>query len=72
MYVPYSEFDACWCQPFDGPVHPHCPMHGKDKEHPNDKCETCGVVRKWHDTVTTHLFTDPLKNEASRADNNPR
>ena len=25
--VPYSKADACWCQPFDGPRHPECPMH---------------------------------------------
>ena len=28
-HVPYSPPDLCWCQPFDGPVHPYCPMHGK-------------------------------------------
>ena len=32
--VPYSESDACWCQPFDGQKHPNCPMHGK----PLDEC----------------------------------
>ncbi len=25
-YVPFSEADACYCQPFDGPSHPQCPM----------------------------------------------
>lgn len=30
-YVPYSEADVCWCQPFDGPTHPECPMHGLAK-----------------------------------------
>lgn len=29
-HVPFSPSDACWCQPFDGPKHPHCPMHGDD------------------------------------------
>lgn len=28
-HVPYSEYDVCWCQPFDGPKHPQCPMHGQ-------------------------------------------
>ena len=27
-FVPFSPADACWCQPFDGPQHPNCPMHG--------------------------------------------
>jgi hypothetical protein len=35
--VPYSESDACWCQPFDGPKHPNCPMHGK----PKNELEEC-------------------------------
>jgi hypothetical protein len=26
--VPHSTSDVCWCQPFDGPKHPKCPMHG--------------------------------------------
>lgn len=25
---PFSEADVCWCQPFEGPVHQFCPMHG--------------------------------------------
>jgi hypothetical protein len=29
--VPHSTSDVCWCQPFDGPKHPNCPMHGKPK-----------------------------------------
>jgi len=27
-YVSFTTADACWCQPFDGPTHPQCPMHG--------------------------------------------
>jgi hypothetical protein len=30
--VPHSTSDVCWCQPFDGPKHPNCPMHGKPLE----------------------------------------
>lgn len=26
--IPFSPSDVCWCQPFDGPMHPQCPMHG--------------------------------------------
>jgi len=37
--VPFSKADACWCQPFDGPIHPECPMHGnKDAELPPYDC----------------------------------
>lgn len=28
-FVPFTEADVCWCQPFDGPAHPQCPMHGE-------------------------------------------
>lgn len=32
-YVPFSTSDVCWCQPFDAPAHPFCPLHGsKDSE----------------------------------------
>jgi len=27
-HVPFSTADVCWCQPFEGPTHPECPMHG--------------------------------------------
>ena len=27
---PFSVSDVCWCQPFDGPIHPNCPMHGEE------------------------------------------
>ena len=27
-HVPFSTADACWCQPFDGPIHENCPVHG--------------------------------------------
>lgn len=26
--IPFTAADVCWCQPFDGPEHPDCPMHG--------------------------------------------
>lgn len=29
-FVPYSTADVCWCQPFDGPQHPECPMHSAE------------------------------------------
>jgi hypothetical protein len=32
--VPYSTADVCWCQPFDGPKHPQCPMHGTEAPEP--------------------------------------
>ena len=39
--IPFSVPDVCWCQPFDGPIHPNCPMHGEEtserkvlKKHP--------------------------------------
>ena len=32
IFVPYSESDVCWCQPFDGPTHPRCPMHGEQAD----------------------------------------
>lgn len=25
----FSECDWCWCEPFDGPIHPDCPAHGR-------------------------------------------
>lgn len=28
-FVPFTSADKCWCQPFDGPKHLKCPMHGK-------------------------------------------
>lgn len=28
-YISFTEADVCWCQPFDGPQHPQCPMHGE-------------------------------------------
>lgn len=28
MTIPFSSADVCWCQPFNGPQHPNCPMHG--------------------------------------------
>lgn len=27
-WVPFTECDACWCQPYDVPANPDCPMHG--------------------------------------------
>ena len=30
--IGYTESDACWCQPLDGPKHSNCPMHGKPLE----------------------------------------
>lgn len=36
-HVPFSRADVCWCQPFDGPVHPHCPMHGESEQPEEDR-----------------------------------
>jgi len=38
--VPFSPSDACWCQPFDGPMHPQCPMHRETRA--ETKC-TCAA-----------------------------
>lgn len=24
---PFTTADVCWCEPFEGPIHPECPMH---------------------------------------------
>lgn len=33
--------DACWCEPFDGPMHPFCPIHGKIAPAPNPADVSC-------------------------------
>lgn len=29
-FIPFTSADVCWCQPFDGPTHSLCPMHGTE------------------------------------------
>ena len=44
--VPYTTSDLCWCQPFDGPVHPQCPMHGEQvatDQQLTSECVHCGL-----------------------------
>lgn len=55
-YVPFTTSDACWCQPFDGPAHPNCPMHGEKLPpipDPNQKCSRCQHAHGAHGTIST-------------------
>ena len=63
-HVPYSPPDLCWCQPFDGPVHPYCPMHGKAEADALTLLDAgLDASGRWHDTEA-EIAAAELKHEA--------
>ena len=65
-HVPYSPPDLCWCQPFDGPVHPYCPMHGKAEADALTLLDAgLDASGRWHDTESeAEIAAAELKHEA--------
>lgn len=46
-YVPFTECDACWCQPFNVPPHPRCPMHGSLADCPHSETVAWRRAIEW-------------------------
>lgn len=70
MTVPYTKADVCWCDPFDAPKNPECPMHKENdmKDTPvNDRCTFAYPGTYGHDCGNPATSTAVIPSKRTRS-----